>query len=434
VTDSPGKEGLAARARALQLYELVTQKGLQLDEALSTRRGSADLNSRDAALAHAIVAAALRHHGQLSHLLAGLLSKPLPRSAGISQGILLLGLAQLLVLRSNAPAAVNLSVELAKQDKNARHFAALINAVLRQALRQQPVLGDPQKNMPPWLLQRLQATYGAEVAGSIAEAHLHEAGLDLTPKQDGAAWAQLLGGSLLPTGTIRLLGEERNVADLPGFADGAWWVQDAAAALPVALLGSQLSGRSALDLCAAPGGKTAQLASLGARVTAVDISKPRMQRLQENMRRLNLDVEIKVADIRGLPDDQSYGIVLLDAPCSATGTMRRHPDLALLKSASQIEKLAGVQRELLVRAARLVEPGGSLVYCVCSLLPEEGEEQARQFLANTDGFSLRPAEAGLVGTQPQFISPEGFLRTLPSMPIGPHKGLDGFFAAHFVRH
>lgn len=426
-----GREGLAARARALQLFQLVRQQVRQLDEALASRDGAAPLDGRDAALAHAIAAAGLRHYGQLSNVLAALLSKPLPKSAGPAHDILLLALAQLLVIRSNAPAAINLAVELAKQDPNARHFSALVNGVLREALRQQPELGDPRLNLPDWLAPRLAAAYGNAVTAAIAQAHTQQAALDISLKPSAAN----PGGEMLPTGTIRFAASEQGVSSLAGFSAGDWWVQDAAAALPVKLLGPRMAGLTALDLCAAPGGKTAQLASLGARVTAVDISKTRMQRLQQNIERLKLDVECRVADIRKLPDETLYDIVVLDAPCSATGTMRRHPDLAHLKSAGELDKLAGIQREFLGLARRLVKPGGSLIYCVCSLLPEEGEEQAKWFLTNNRGFFLRPAEASRIGGQPQFLTADGCLRTLPFMSIGQgHTGLDGFFAAHFIRH
>lgn len=429
MSEPQSKEGLAARARALRLVQSVLHQGQQLDDALVTRGEDATLESRDAALAHAIAAAVLRHYGQLSQIVTSLLSKPLPRSSGPAHDILLLGLAQLLVLRSNAPAAINLSVELAKQDKQAQHFSGLVNGVLREAHRQQPDLGDARLNLPGWLASRLVSAYGHKPTAAIAAAHLQEAPIDLSVKQ-GVAHPD---GTVLPTGTIRLAGDAGSLTGLAGFAEGNWWVQDAAAALPIRLLDTDLAGKSALDLCAAPGGKTAQLASLGARVTAVDISKSRMQRLQQNMQRLNFDVECRIADIRKLADETLYDIVVLDAPCSATGTMRRHPDLGHLKSAAQIDKLASIQRELLQLAAQRVKPGGSLLYCVCSLLYEEGDVQARDFLASRPDFTLRPAEAVQLGGQVQFLDGEGFLRTLPSMMIGDSQGLDGFFAAHFVR-
>lgn len=434
MNEAAGKQGLAARAGALRLYQAVVRQGRQLDEALEARDGTEALEPRDAAFSHAVAAAALRHHGQLTVILAGLLQKPLPRSAGPTQDILLLGLAQLLVLRASAPAAINLSVELARQDRHAAHFTGLVNGVLREAQRRQPALGNPRLNLPQWLQSRLDQTYGPETTDAIAAAHTNEAAVDVSARQDAAGWASRLHGDLLPTGTIRLAGEERGITALPGFAEGAWWVQDAAAALPVKLLGQALAGLTALDLCAAPGGKTAQLASLGARVTAVDISKPRMARLQQNMARLQLEVSCQVTDLRKLPEGDPYDIVVLDAPCSSTGTMRRHPDLAHLKSASQIDKLLGIQRDMLREAARRTKPGGSLLYCVCSLLAEEGEHQAMDFLASEPRFSLRPGRPEDVGNQPHFLTAEGYLRTLPCMPISPHQGLDGFFAAHFVRH
>lgn len=434
MSEPSAKAGLAARSTALQLWLAVTRQGLQLEQALADKQVTKHVEGRDLALAHAIVAAALRRLGELSACLDGLLAKPLPRSAGITRDILILGLAQLLALKASAPAAINLSVELAKQDRNARHFSNLVNAVLREADRRQPALAAPLLNMPDWLRAPLQATYGEAATLAIAAAHTLEAATDITPKSDAAAWAGRMQARLLPQGSIRLAADAPSVAELPGYAEGEWWVQDAAAALPVKLLESDLSGKSALDLCAAPGGKTAQLASQGARVTAVDISKSRMQRLSENMQRLRLDVDCRVKDMRQLPETELYDIVLLDAPCSATGTMRRHPDLAHLKSSSQLGKLAEIQATLLRKSATLVKPGGTLLYCVCSLLAEEGEHQVSQFLSTHQECSVEPAQADCIGGQSQFITDRGFLRTLPAMAIGESAGLDGFFAALLVRH
>ena len=426
------KAGLAARSAALSLYQGVRRHEQQLDQLLERDPQVKSLEPRDAAFAHAVAASALRHHGEINAVLEALLQKPLPRSSGLARDILELGIAQLLFMKANAPAAINLSVELAKADDKARHFSGLINGVLRAAQRQGPPAPDASRNMPDWLTKLLASAYDWEIVHAIAAAHLVEAPLDVSVAVEPERWATQLGGTLLPTGSIRLNSPHAPVTELPGFSKGAWWVQDAAAALPATLLGN-VEGKSVLDLCAAPGGKTAQLASRGAEVTAVDSSAARMRRLEDNMKRLNLAVTCITSEIRKLPEDQQYDAVLLDAPCSATGTMRRHPDLAHLKSAQQVDKLVTIQAAMIDHAAKLVRPGGVLLYCVCSLLPREGEYQARNFLSRHDDFRLSPLDTAEVGGEKQFITAEGFLRTLPSMNIGDSTGLDGFFAARFIR-
>ncbi len=432
-TASAEKEGLAARRAALLLWQAVRNHDRQLDIALDDKTISSSLAPRDMAFAHAVAASALRNHGEIEAILKRLMQKALPRKAGPVSDILHLGLAQLLFMESNAPAAINLSVELAKADEKAKHFAGLINAVLRKAMDDGLGARQPRLNMPGWLAERLDAAYGPTVTDEIAAANATEAPIDITVRADAALWAERLNGELLPTGTIRLAGHKGSITELPGFAEGAWWVQDAAAALPVKLLGD-VSGKTVLDLCAAPGGKTAQLASLGAQVTAVDISRQRMARLEQNLARLQLNAECQVADVLKLEPDTQYDVVLLDAPCSATGTMRRHPDLAHLKSASQLDKLQNAQRRLLVQAASLVRPGGTLLYCVCSLLPVEGEEQVQSFLSRHEEFAVQPAEPLRLGGESRFLTADGMLRTLPNMQIGNSMGLDGFFAASFRRH
>jgi 16S rRNA (cytosine967-C5)-methyltransferase len=402
-----------------------------LDEAMD--RTSARLDPRDRAFAHALAATALRRHGEIDAALARFLAKPLPRSSGPTLDILSLGVAQLHFLKGDPHAAIDLSVDLAKADPKAKHFSGLINAVLRQvALAPQPA-AEAYRNMPPWLWNDLTRVFGPETAFAMADAHMHEAHLDITAKGPAAQVAAELGAMALPTGTIRLEKRDGRVADLPGFGDGAWWVQDAAAALPVKLLGD-VAGRTILDLCAAPGGKTAQLASLGANVTAVDDSASRMQRVRENLDRLHLEANLVIADIMTLPHDELHDGVLLDAPCSATGTMRRHPDLAHLRTEAHVDQLLRLQACMLGEAAKHVKQGGLLVYCVCSLLPSEGTAQVERFLTANGDFEHVPVAASNIGGMAHFITPEGFLRTQPHMPIGPSTGLDGFFAARLRRH
>ncbi|HEY4193627.1 MAG TPA: RsmB/NOP family class I SAM-dependent RNA methyltransferase, partial [Mesorhizobium sp.] len=261
--------------------------------------------------------------------------------------------------------------------------------------------------------------------------HRHEAPVDFSVKADPEIWAQKLGGIVTPAGTVRVAELDGAVAEQPGFAEGAWWVQDAAASLPARLLGD-ISGLRVADLCAAPGGKTAQLILAGARVTALDASKNRLARLTQNLQRLGLAAEIAQADLLEYQPEALFDAVLLDAPCSSTGTVRRHPDVPWTKTPADIEKLADLQRRLLTRAVMLVRPGGRIVFSNCSLDPLEGEELYRQFLADTPGVANDPVLPGeILGVDP-FLTAQGTLRTTPAdMELGLPgiSGLDGFFAA-----
>jgi 16S rRNA (cytosine967-C5)-methyltransferase len=292
---------------------------------------------------------------------------------------------------------------------------------------------EPWLDTPGWLEERWIAQYGEPLATAIATAHRAMASVDLTVKEDPHAWAERLGGILLPTGSVRLT-ERTPIRDLSGYEDGAWWVQDAAAALPARLLAPQPGERIA-DLCAAPGGKTAQLAAAGAQVLAVDRSAKRLKRLEENLARLRLQAATRAIDAEKL-DEAPFDAILLDAPCSATGTIRRHPDVAWTKGEEDVSKLAGLQTRLLDKAAGLLRPGGRLVFCTCSLEAEEGERQAASFLDRHPDFSRRPVTPDEVGGLAECLTPEGDVRTLPChLAVAGHDrgGLDGFFMARFVR-
>ncbi|MBI3702907.1 MAG: RsmB/NOP family class I SAM-dependent RNA methyltransferase [Rhizobiales bacterium] len=312
----------------------------------------------------------------------------------------------------------------------------MVNAVLRRVAqsRDKPLPARATRDTPEWLVKRWTMTYGADIARAIAEANGHEPALDLTVKQDAEIWAEHLRGRVLPTGSVRTIAHGA-ISLLPGFAEGAWWVQDAAAALPARLFGD-VRGQSVADLCAAPGGKTAQLACAGAQVTAVDRSANRLARLRENLIRLKLQAETVTADAlewQGGPFDA----VLLDAPCSSTGTIRRHPDVPWLKREADLPVLTSLQQRLLDRAVDLLKPGATLVYCVCSLEPEEGIEQIVALLARNPNVARKPVTAVELAGHAEFISKDGDLRTLPLHLPDPDPrwgGLDGFYAARLTRN
>ncbi len=425
-----GKAGLAARRAALAILSAVLDELRPFDDALM-RDHAGRLEARDRAFVTALVQTTLRRKGECEALVAGFLSRKLPRKSGPVHFVLLMSAAQLLYLEAPPHAVIDLAVTLAREDRDGRHFAGLVNAVLRKIAAARP-LGKPHLNVPQFLWRRWIAHYGRKTAHALAEAHVVEPALDLTVKADPEKWATTLDGIVLPTGSLRLKQRQGAIEALAGYAEGAWWVQDAAAALPVHLLGD-VAGRRVLDLCAAPGGKTAQLAAAGARVTAVDQSASRMERVRENLDRLALTADLEVCDVLDMPARPEFDAVLLDAPCSATGTIRRHPELPHIKNEIQIAELAGVQMRLLDHAAKLVRPGGSLVYCTCSLEPEEGERQTESFLERHVDYSRLPVTPADIGGEAQYITGAGDLRTLPTMNIGPDQGLDGFYAVRLGR-
>jgi len=434
---SPEAPGLPARRAAADILDAVLRRRRPLDEQLDTADLGA-LPERDRALARNIVATALRRLGTLRHLLAEQLKRGLPREAPRVETVLLTGATQILFPDVPDHAAVDLSVRLAQADRYASRYASLINAVLRRLAndggKRLAALDTVMLDTPDWLMRRWIAHYGEATARSIAAAHGREPALDLTVTDDPRHWADRLGGRVLPTGTVRLAAHGP-VPQLDGFGDGAWWVQDAAAALPARLLGD-VRGKSVADLCAAPGGKTAQLAVAGAQVTAVDRSGPRLARLRQNLERLKLSAEVVVADAatwQGGPFDAA----LIDAPCSSTGTIRRHPDIPWLKGEADLAKLTSLQVRLLDHAAELIKPGGTLVYCVCSLEAEEGPAAIASLLARTTAFRRAPIAAGEVGGLAELLTSEGELRTLPCHLPDPDPamaGLDGFYAARLTRN
>ena len=436
--------GLAARRIAADILDGVLHKHRTLDEQLdgaAAHPGLKTLSDRDRALMRRLVATILRRLGTLGHLLSRLLDRGVPTDAPRAQSALLIGAAQILWMDVPDHAAVDLSVRLVQSDRRAAKYAGLVNAVLRRCAREgQPLIDEVKAktlDVPEWLLARWIAHYGETVARDIALAISHEPSLDITVKSDPEQWASRLHGETLPTGTVRTL-LQGSVKMLPGFAEGQWWVQDAAAALPARLFGD-VAGKSIADLCAAPGGKTAQLVHAGARVTAVDRSPARMARLRDNLTRLSMEAETVVADAaewQGAKSGESFDGILIDAPCTSTGTIRRHPDVAWLRLEADIGALAALQKRLLQRAVALLRPGGTLVYCTCSLEPEEGEQAIAALLASEPAMRRAPIEAGEVAGLQEILTADGDLRTLPCHLPHPDPrlgGLDGFYAARLVK-
>ena len=426
MTDTPSDDiaGLPARRAALDLLSAALTRRAGMEEATS-RPSFAGLSPRDRGFAHAVVLATLRHLGPIDRALAAKLAKEPPEAV---RNILRLGAAQAFVLNTPAYAAVGASVDLAAAVRETRPFKGLVNAVLRGLTREPPDMTDPEALAPSWLFARWTSAFGAESARAVAAQIAAEPATDLTARDHAATPPAELEVEVLPGGTWRtaLRGD---VSTWPGFGEGQWWVQDASAAVPARLfdLGA---GQTALDLCAAPGGKTLQLAATGASVVAVDRSAARLVRVTENLARMGLAAETVTADAGDWADERTFDAVLLDAPCSATGTFRRNPDVLWAAKPGDVAALVAVQSRLLDSAARRVKPGGRLVYCVCSLEPEEGEAQVAQFLARQPQFRLAPVATGEGGSPPESLRPDGTLRILPHQRAG---GTDGFFVARFER-
>jgi 16S rRNA (cytosine967-C5)-methyltransferase len=424
--------GIPARAAAQAILGEVLRRRRPLDLAFETILGGARLEHRDAAFARVIASETLRRFGQLDALIRAFVTKlPPPHRAGPVFEILLAGTCELLFLQVPAHAAVDAANQLAAADGKAVHFKSLINAVLRRVAREGEALvaaqDAPRLNTPDWLWARWCETYGEETARNIAAAHGVPPPLDLLAMPD----ARLLpAGEMLPGGVVRLR-EAGRIEELAGYAEGQWWVQDFAATLPVRLLGPA-RGRTVIDLCAAPGGKTAQLAAAGAQVIAVERDAARLERLKSNLERLKLNAELVQADARDFMPREPAPLVLLDAPCSATGTIRRHPDLPWNKSAADVNTCAQGAAELLEAASQMVADGGTLVFAVCSLEPEEGGEQVADFLERQPEFRRDPIGADEVFGMRELIDAQGDLRTLPCHLVG-QGGMDGFYAARLKR-
>lgn len=421
--------GVESRRAALTLIEAVLERDRTLDEACAQAKPYKALEPRDRAFARLTALTTLRRLGQIDTLIDAWLDRAPKGKARRALSVLRIGLAQLLFLDTPAHAATDALVELAKADGLAAQ-AGLINAVMRRAAREGAAVlagqDSPRLNTPDWLWRDWVDQFGEPTARAIADAGLREPPVDLTVRADAGTWAGRLGGIRIARDTVRL-DRPGEIAALEGFGDGAWWVQDAAAAIPATLLGD-VAGKRVIDLCAAPGGKTAQLLAGGATVTAVDRSKPRLDRLRENLTRLDMTAEIVTADAAVWRPDTPADAILLDAPCGATGTLRRHPEIARRRGADDIAKLSALQHRLTEAAVEMLAPDGRLVIATCSLQSDEGPGLARH-------------AAGLAGLTPDPIQPtevpfgelvDGCLRTHPGH-LADRGSVDGFYISRFRR-
>ena len=425
--------GHKSRAAAGWLLHRILDRGQMLDTALAEAQEKggrmAGLAPRDRAFARLMVVTVLRRLGQIDDAIGRCLDKPLNKAAKPARNALRLAAAQTMFLGTPGHAVADGAVRL--MGPRQRHLSGLVNAVARRLIREAPEIIKDQNeielNCPAWLRQGWSDTYGGEATEKMIAQMLSEPSLDLTLKGDGGDWAGKLDAEILSTGSLRRQSGGA-IQTLPGFAEGAWWVQDAAAALPIRLLGG-VANRAVLDLCAAPGGKTAQLAALGARVTAIDNGQKRLALLRANLDRLNLQAETIVADIITWRPSEPFEFILLDAPCSATGTIRRHPDIWHLRTADEIQQAAEVQDQLLLAAVEMLAPGGTLVFCTCSLQPEEGDQRIESLLSSGAPVRRAPIAANELFGLDKVITEDGDMRTLPHY----QGGMDGFYASRLVK-
>ncbi len=451
--DTP--KGIAVRRVACDLLALV-RDGMSLDEALSQGRSYQGLARNehgekepatvraDKGFARAMATTVLRRKGTLDHLIGPYLNRPLPARAKRIMDILRVSAAQTLFLETPHHAAVSLATELAKERQELGGYANLVNAVSRKLANtpKEKIADLPLRtDTPAWMWRGWERAYGAANARKIAIAHQKKAPLDMSFINEEAMneLAQTLDVQDFSfnagLNSLRMNPAPSNVTKLEGFQDGKFWIQDVSASLPVALLGN-LDGKTVLDLCAAPGGKTLQLAAAGAKVIALDRSDERLDRLRANLARTKLEADIVVSDAMDYQPHEKTDIVLLDAPCTATGTIRRHPDIPWSKTQDDVEGLVSLQAKLLDHAITMVKPGGMLVYCTCSLQPEEGEKQINAALKRHEHISrvsfATTRDPVLDGPFEEAITRHGDLRVLPFMGAA-EGGMDGFFISRLKK-
>ncbi|MBD8687893.1 MFS transporter [Rhizobium sp. CFBP 13717] len=423
------KPGLGSRVAAVKILSAVLDKQTSLDGMMDAENGNPvyrALSVADRALVRAIVNTALRHLPRIEHALGMLLDGPLPQGARSLHHVLVVGAAQMLYLDVPDHSAVDLAVEQAHRDPRNKRFVKLVNAVLRRLGREKDAVLEAVSTipvLPKWFYSRLAKVYGEDAAARMAQAQLIPSVIDITVKSEPELWAEKLNGQVMPNGTVRLGSFEGSVSALEGFDQGEWWVQDFSASMPVRLMGD-LKGKRVADLCAAPGGKTAQLILSGAAVTALDQSGNRLKRLRENLGRLQMQAELVETNMLKFQPTELFDAVLLDAPCSSTGTLRKHPDVCWTKDEKDIAKLAGLQEQMLRHAITLVKPGGIVVFSNCSLDPSEGEEMVAKVLASETSLERVPVTVDAFPGMEIAVNPDGDLRTTPDM----FGGVDGFYA------
>ncbi len=428
---------LEARKITLELLSQILDRKTALDIALDRSGEFAELDARDRGFVRMLLTTTIRRLGQIDDLIAFAQNRPDALRTPAVRNILRLGVTQLFFMEVPDHASVDTSVRLIEHigmDKQ----KGFVNAILRKLSREGNARIQKQDaarlNTPDWLLKIWVEDYGLTGAASIAESHLSEAALDITVKNpmERAYFGNSLQASELSTGTMRRL-QGGNVRELDGFDEGKWWVQDAAAAIPALLFGD-INGKHVIDMCAAPGGKTLQLTAMGANVTAIDRSAKRLNRLNENLERMDMQdqVTVEVSDAASWNPVEAPHYILLDAPCSATGTMRRHPDTGYLKSEKDIEGLTSIQTRLLAHAANILAVGGTLIYCTCSLQKDEGERQIETFLSENPNFTRLPIEAHEIGDYEELINEQGDLRILP-YHLASQGGMDGFFISRITK-
>ncbi len=419
--------GAESRLAAAELLHLTLDKRRTLDEAMELSESYGELEGSDRGFARAIASSALRHLGWIDETVQPFLSRPLAATGIEIRALIRAGAAQVWFLDVAPHAAVNATVDAARLTKGARSGGSFLNAALRRVSEATPP-GEtlPAENIwPAWLRARFTDSLGTDGARALANAQRGEPALHLTAARDPATLAALIGGPLLPSGSVETPGGA--IEEIPGFAEGTWWVQDQAAALPAKLLAAK-PGERVLDLCAAPGGKTLQLAATGASVTALDRSAPRLDRLHENLARTGLTADVIVADGETWSPEAPFDKILLDAPCSALGTLRRHPEGAWIKTEADVARFPAVQARLLAAATRLLAPGGTLVYCVCSPIAAEGRDVVNAAL--TSGSLVRvPVSAAECPGFEDCVTPEGDVVTLP----GPSRDCDAFYIARLAK-
>ena len=425
----PTAAGWQSRLAAAELVLAATDGKLDFEIAMDRTRSFSRLEGADRGFARAMAGAALRGLGRIDWALGGMVQRPLSDIEPPLRALLRVGAAQLWMLDVAEHAAVSATVEAARQWREARRGGGLVNAVLRRAVREgEAFVAAPVTSVwPDWLAAKLKSALGATAAEAMALAQLEEPPIDLTLRAgvDPEMWAERLEAEILPSGSLRLHGGGA-VASMPGYAEGAWWVQDSAAALPARLLGD-VRGQAVADLCAAPGGKAMQLAAAGANLSAIDISRQRLVRLRENAERARLSMEIVEADARTWRPAQPLDAVLLDAPCSALGIIRRHPEGVWRRDPRDFVRFPAIQRALVDSAGEMLRAGGRLVYAVCTPVPEEGRDVIEGALASGGWRRLPVTPAEVQGFETS-VTAEGDLLT-----ITPATRADAFYIARLER-